>query len=136
MKAIQFLFVALLLVFAFNFSVQAQAVGDDEKASCDNYKASDAQLNKLYQRILVEYRKDKLFITKFRIAQRAWLAFRDAHLDSLYPEPDARSAYGSVNVMCRCEAMNDLTQARIKQLKKWVDHAEEGDVCSGSIKIK
>ncbi len=131
MKAI--LFVVLLLAFGFNRSVQPQATSDED--FCASYKKSDAQLNKLYQRILVEYRNDKLFITKFRAAQRAWLAFSDAQIESHYPDPSP-AVYGSINKMCRCEEMNELLKTRIKQLKQWTDGVQEGDVCAGSIKIK
>ena len=126
----------MLLAFGFTSSVQPQAMADADEDFCVSYKKSDAQLNKLYQKILVEYRKDKLFISKFRIAQRTWVAFRNAHVQEIFPEPDLVRAYGTINLPCRCEAMNELTQTRIQQLKKWVDGVEEGEVCAGSIKIK
>jgi uncharacterized protein YecT (DUF1311 family) len=129
MKAV--LIVAMLLAFGFTSSVQPQPTTDE--GFCKSYAKSDVQLNKIYQKILVEYRQDKLFITKLRSAQRAWIAFTDAHIESTYPLPNA---YGSVNKMCRCQVMNELIEARIQQLKKWVDGFEEGEVCTGSVKIK
>lgn len=127
------LFVVLLLAFGFNRSVQPQVTPDED--FCASYKKSDAQLNKLYQRILIEYRNDKLFITKFRAAQRAWLAFSNAHLESHYPD-SSPAAYGSINKMCRCQEMNELLKTRIKQLRQWTDGVQEGEVCAGSFKIK
>lgn len=123
--------VVMFFVFGLTSSVQPQVTTDED--FCKSSAKSDAQLNKIYQKILVEYRQDKLFITKFRSAQSAWIAFTAAHLESIYPIPDA---YGSVNRMCRCQVMNDLTKARIKQIKQWVDGFEEGDVYAGSVKIK
>ncbi len=129
MKAV--LIVVLLLAFGLTSSVQPEPTTDED--FCKSYRKSDDQLNKIYQEILVEYHQDKLFISKLRRAQRAWIAFTDAHIDSVYPLPNA---YGSVNKICRCQIMNELIQARIQQLKKWVDGFEEGEVCAGSVKIK
>ncbi len=59
---------------------------------CDEYAKADAELNKVYTDVLREYAKDKTFVAKFRQAQRAWLAFTDAHLESLYPNGAAATA--------------------------------------------
>ncbi len=107
----------------------------DEKA-CSAFKQADAKMTKLYRQILLEYRKDTLFVQKMRTAQRAWLAFRDAHLASIYPAGDKRVAYGSVNPMCQCMELEKLTEERTEVLRQWVDGIEEGDVCAGSIKVK
>lgn len=107
----------------------------NEKACAANRKA-DAEMNKVYQRILSENRSDKLFVQKMRTAQRVWLAFRDAHLEALYPAMDKRAAYGTVNPMCQCMELEKLTNERTLVLRQWIDGIEEGDVCGGSIKVK
>ena len=63
-----------------------------------------------------------------------WIAFTTAHLASLYP--NAAATYGSVNRSCRCQVLADLTLRRTTELQKWLDGAEEGEVCAGSIKRK
>jgi uncharacterized protein YecT (DUF1311 family) len=107
----------------------------NEKA-CVAYKTADAEMNKVYRRILSENRADKLFVQKMRAAQRAWLVFRDAHLEALYPAADKRAAYGTVNPMCQCMELEKLTNERVSVLRQWGDGIEEGDVCGGSIKVK
>jgi uncharacterized protein YecT (DUF1311 family) len=107
----------------------------NEKA-CSAYKKADAEMNRIYQRILREGRADRVFAQKMRVAQRAWLVFRDAHLASLYPAADKRAAYGTVNPMCQCMELEKITDDRTKVLQRWVDGIEEGDVCGGSIKVK
>lgn len=107
----------------------------NEKA-CAADKKADAEMNKVYQRILSENRADQLFVQKMRAAQRAWLVFRDAHLEAMYPAADKRTAYGTVNPMCQCLELEKLTDERVKVLRQWVDGLEEGDVCGGSIKVK
>lgn len=125
--------VALFLVVC-NAPAQTQSEMND--AACAKYKTADAEMNTVYRQVLNKYKSETVFLAKFKAAQRAWIAFRDAHLESLYPEPDKLQAYGSVYPVCRCRVLTDLTAERTKQLKQWLDGAEEGDVCSGSVKIK
>jgi len=125
-------FVIATLCVSINVAGQSQAEKNPD--DCDFTKA-DAKLNKVYQQVLVEYRQDKIFIEKLKIAQRAWLVFRDAHLDSIYPASGQRT-YGSVSPMCRCLIIVQLTEERTKTLQQWIDGTIEGDVCAGSVRIK
>jgi uncharacterized protein YecT (DUF1311 family) len=34
-------------------------------------------------------------VTKLKQAQRAWIAFRDAHLEARFPKADKQAEYGS-----------------------------------------
>lgn len=104
--------------------------------ACAAHKKADAEMNKIYRRILSENRGDKVFVQKMRAAQRAWLVFRDAHLEAMYPAADKRAAYGTVNPMCQCMELEKLTDERTRVLRQWVDGIQEGDVCGGSIKVK
>lgn len=115
---------------------QGQTQSESNPDSCASFKQADALLNQSYNQILNEYKKNVSFIRKLKIAQRAWIAYRDAQLEALYPSPNKRAEYGSVYPMCRCSALATLTTQRAEELKKWIDGAEEGDVCSGSIKVK
>jgi len=129
---------ALIVTLAFSTSIGAsdQRQSDMYDGACAKYKKADVELNRIYQKIMRDYAEDKNFIQKMKIAQRAWIAFRDAHLDSVYPESDSLSHYGNVNPMCRCVILESLTRDRINLLVGWVDGAQEGDVCSGSMKIR
>ncbi|KTC72570.1 hypothetical protein Lbir_1345 [Legionella birminghamensis] len=123
----------LMCIIAIIFSIASFAETQSEMTedACQQFKAIDASLNAIYKRILQSYQDDKPFISSFVTAQKKWLSFRDAHLDSLYPNG---SDSGSVSPMCRCLALYQLTAARVEQLKKWDEGTEEGDVCSGSVK--
>jgi uncharacterized protein YecT (DUF1311 family) len=114
----------------------AQTQGDINEISCRAYRKADAELNKTYKRILTDYKDDGTFIKKLKSAQNAWLKYRDAHVESIYPEADKLLQYGSVFGMCNCDAMKKLTEQRTAMLMKWIDGVQEGDVCSGSIKWK
>jgi uncharacterized protein YecT (DUF1311 family) len=115
---------------------QAQTQSESNQDACASFKQADALLNRSYNQVLSEYKKNAPFIRKLKIAQRAWIAYRDAQLEALYPSPNKQAEYGSVYPMCRCSALATLTTQRVEEIRKWVDGAEEGDVCSGSIKLK
>jgi uncharacterized protein YecT (DUF1311 family) len=102
--------------------------------ACNNYKQADRQMNQAYQTILRDYRKDPEFVGALRKAQLAWIRYRDAQLNSIFPGD--RSQYGSINTMCRCNELGELTKERTQVLNRWVEGIEEGDVCAGSVKVK
>jgi uncharacterized protein YecT (DUF1311 family) len=131
------LLAAFFIMLAFNTSIGAsdQTQSEMNEEACGKYKKADAELNRVYQRIMRDYAKDKNFIQKMKIAQRAWIAFRGAHLGSIYPDSDPR-AYGSLNPMCRCMILHRLTEDRINSLREWADGVVEGYVCAGSMKFK
>jgi uncharacterized protein YecT (DUF1311 family) len=133
---------ALLSAFSI-FGVEASSVGKEKNAqtqmqlnkeACDDYKKADVEMNGAYQTILREYRGEPSFVAVLRKAQLAWIRYRDAHVESIYP--GEASQYGSVNPMCRCTQLATLTRERTKMLNQWVEGVEEGDVCAGSVKTK
>jgi uncharacterized protein YecT (DUF1311 family) len=123
----------LLLPFTVAFAQTQSEMGKD---ACDEFKKADNELNKLYQRILSEYKADALFVQKMRSAQRAWVAYRDAHLEALYPATNPQFEYGSVFLMCHCTAMAEITRKRAEELRRWVDGVDEAEACAGSIRIR
>ncbi|RXG31919.1 lysozyme inhibitor LprI family protein [Leeuwenhoekiella marinoflava] len=122
-----------LLVFAFTLSGFAQTQAEMNKTASASFQEVDAELNKVYQQILKEYKQDPLFIKNLRKTQRLWIQFRDAELDMKYPAY-ADHHYGSVQPMCRATYLKSLTQERVDKLKIWLQGIEEGDVCAGSVK--
>src|SRR5262245_60054345 len=99
------------------------------RLSAADFKTADMELNRVYKEVLSVYKDDKDFIKNLRIAQQAWLKFRDAHLEALYPKADKQAAYGSVYPMCAGNVLAGLTEARTKQLRIWLEGIEEGEVC-------
>ena len=127
---------AALLFPLFVTVVLAQTQGELNQQACDAYKSADVELNRVYQRVLSEYQGDALFVRKIKAAQHAWIVYRDAHLESLYPAEDPRLAYGSVYPMCRCMALTEVTKKRTELLRRWLTGEKEGDVCLGSLKVR
>jgi uncharacterized protein YecT (DUF1311 family) len=129
------LLLTLLLFQANSIKVNAQTENEINKNAYNEFKKYDNALNNTYKEILNIYKDDSLFLKKLKIAQRAWLVFRDAHVQSLYPEDDMIN-YGSSQPVCYSNALSEITKERLKELNVWLEGTEEGDICSGSIKIK
>jgi uncharacterized protein YecT (DUF1311 family) len=121
--------------FFFGASVaDAQTQGDLDEQACGQFHKADVALNETYSKILKQYAKDQQFIAKLKTAQQAWLVFRDAELEALYPKDNKQAEYGTVYPMCHCSELQFLTEARTKELKRWIDGTMEGDVCAGSLR--
>lgn len=114
----------------------AQTQMEMNRDACEAYKAADESLDAVSRHILLEYQGDEVFLGKFKAAQKAWMTFRDAHLDALYPEENKQMAYGSIFPLCRCQTLLKMTEDRIQVLEKWIDGIEEGEVCVGSIRCR
>lgn len=111
-------------------ALQTQA--DMNEAARAEYTAAETELNRVYQQILQARKSDVEFTLKFKAAQRAWLVFREAQAQALYPAADKRRAYGSVYPLCRAQTLTQLTIERTKQLQAWIDPPAESDACAGS----
>ena len=104
--------------------------------AASEFTKADQQLNKVWKAILVKYKDQPVFLEKLKASQKLWLQFRDAEVDAHFPIGKGEDAtqYGSAYSMCVSQAQTELTQQRIKQLQAWLNGAQEGDICAGSIK--
>jgi len=109
----------------------------DLRACADHVaEATDKRLNDVYRLIVKEYSTDPAFIAKLKSSQQAWLCFRDAELQAVYPHQDKLASYGSAWPMCDLHERTRLTEERTRELRRWVKGIPEGDVCAGSIKFE
>ena len=124
------LFTAFLLVLCLTMNISAQkqarsldcldtAKTQSELNDCTGQDAAKAEreLNKTYQSILRKYADQPVFVDRMRVAQRAWLKFRDAQLEMRFPPSDLS---GSAEPMCYALYKAELTQERTQQLKPWL----------------
>ena len=123
---------AVLLASATGSHAETQVQMNQD--ACAVFAQADGELNAVYRRILAEYPTAPQFTDKLKNAQRAWVAFRDAHLEAVYPAPDKQAEYGSAYPLCRCVALAELTRVRVEELKGWLNGVPEGEVCRGSIR--
>ncbi|VAW72362.1 hypothetical protein MNBD_GAMMA12-1750 [hydrothermal vent metagenome] len=100
-----------------------------------SYKLVDTELNRVYKLIRQQYKKNPQFLAKLKISQLAWIKLRDANMNMQFPAKNKRLEYGSVYPMCSSLVEKKIVLRRIVYLKQWLKGVEEGDVCSGSIKL-
>lgn len=86
------------------------------QCAADEFQASDRQLNQTYRGVLA--RLDRREATALRVAQRAWLQFRDAECTYVAAPYEG----GSMQSMQRLTCLAELTRARTQQLRA---HAPE-----------
>jgi uncharacterized protein YecT (DUF1311 family) len=132
-KAMRIILTFLLCLISFAGQSQTQAEMNQEARL--SYRKTDKELNDLYQRILVEYQADTIFIRNLKASQRIWITFRDAELKVKYPEREP-GYYGSIHPVCIANYLEQLTRERIKALEIWGEGLEEGDACNGSVRTK
>jgi uncharacterized protein YecT (DUF1311 family) len=92
------------------------------------YNRADTKLNEIYNKILIKYKDNIIFIEKLKIAQRAWMVFRDAHTDSIWiiDSPKKELYWGSMYSESLYIESANLTWERVKQLIKWLDLSNKG----------
>ena len=93
-------------------------------------KEADDELNRVYKEVVKRNGDDKVSLDRLKAAQRAWLTFRDAELEAIFPEADKHIQYGSSYPMCYAKWKATLTKERVQQLKKWTTKVIETDMCS------
>ena len=77
-------------------------------------------MDSVYQNILVqclgEQEENGEQAVKLSQAQKAWLAFREAHLSAIYPE---EGEHGPVAELRKASIRAELTRERTRQLREW-----------------
>jgi uncharacterized protein YecT (DUF1311 family) len=89
----------------------------------DEFKRADQELNATYAALMKKENQDPTFIRKLRAAQRAWIAFRDAEIESTYAcnEKDARVCWGSMLPLSVSAYKTKLTRERTARLRRSLD---------------
>ena len=116
---------ALLLASAF-FCLGSKPLAAEPRAlsGSEHLAQADVHLNASYKQIKKLYASDAQFLEKLKNSQRAWLKFRGAELDALFPHAkEDPSYYGSIYNEARAEWAAVLEDERTTQLDKWVKAA-------------
>ena len=124
--------VLFIIVIFLSVNLYSQTQAEMTYAAMQDYKIAETELNDVYNKILKEYKSDKAFIRSLKESQSLWIKFRDAEVKLKFPEYSSKA--GSARSMCQLFLLKDITEARTAELKKWLEGAEEGDVCAGSLK--
>lgn len=127
------LFTTLFLTIFITETANCQTQAEMNKEAAEVCKKTEAELNKVYQQIIMEYTDDSTFLEALRTSQRNWITFRDSELKMKYPDREP-GWYGSIQSMCVSYYMAELTNERTTKLMIWLTGIEEGDACAGSVR--
>lgn len=122
-----------LLSAVITSSVWAQSQGELNDEAYAKFQKADAKLNATYKEIFRLYDDDPVFLKCLRNAQRKWIEFRDAHVQSHFPPTDTP---GSMRPQIISMMLQDMTEVRTKQLREWLDGDKALTGYSDSIKTK
>lgn len=91
-----------------------------EMNACASEEAAhvDAQLNEVYRKVLAQAGKQEEAVAKIKAAERAWIAYRDAYMDAMYPAKNKQAEYGSIYPMEADLLRAKLTQRQVTALKE------------------
>ena len=96
--------------------------------SDDYSERVDSLMTVIYNAILRIYNDDTVFISKFVLAQRIWMKYRDAELEAIMPAAP-KGEYGEYEKQCRWQYRAALTKRRIEELLVWFNGQTHGSVC-------
>lgn len=97
---------------------KAVAQADLNACASDEAARVDAELNKTYNQILKAAGDDADAVAKIKAAERAWVAYRDAYLEAMYPAKDKQAEYGSMYLMDVNLLSAKLTRRQIEALQE------------------
>jgi uncharacterized protein YecT (DUF1311 family) len=94
--------------------------------SCANEEAlrAEAELKNLQQKLVLAARTEPGAIDKIEAAAKAWIAYRDAYQEAMYPAKDKQLAYGSIFPMEFGLLRARLTRRQIQALRELLKRYE------------
>jgi len=95
-----------------------KATTQGEINACANEEAGrvDAELNAVYRKLLSTAGSDAKAVAKIKVAERAWIAYRDSYLEAMYPAEDKQAEYGSIYPMEADLLRTKLTRQQVAAL--------------------
>ena len=96
---------------------QAGAQAEINRCSAEEAHRVEAEMDAVYQELLAAVRDQPDATKKIKVEQKAWLAYRDAYLDAMFPAEDKQAEYGTLFVSDFDLAMADLMRQRVTALK-------------------
>lgn len=109
----------------------ATTVAQLTKCARTEFEGAVVQMEAMYRYVLKTHQSDAVLIQNLNAAQQAWLIYRDAEMEAMFPHLEA-GAYGNNGQLCWYKHLTKMTQARTAHLKSWITGVPEGEVCGGS----
>jgi len=86
------------------------------QCASEETKRVDAELNAIYTKLLAELSKNPAAAAKVKAERSAWINYRNAYVDAMYPEENKQAAYGSIFPMEVDLLYAILTREQIKDM--------------------
>jgi uncharacterized protein YecT (DUF1311 family) len=94
-------------------------------------RAAEAEMATVLQNLAKKANGQPDALAKLNRAQAAWVAYRNAHIEALWPSKTPLESYGSVHPMCVLMERTNLTKERIRELRLMLA-ARDGEACIGA----
>jgi uncharacterized protein YecT (DUF1311 family) len=85
----------------------------------------EARLNDVYHKLLAQASNQVEALAKIKAAERAWVAYRDAYMEAMYPAKDKQVEYGSIYLMEASLLRAKLTERHTTELKELLQQYSE-----------
>jgi uncharacterized protein YecT (DUF1311 family) len=82
---------------------------------------ADARVNDVYHKLLAAAAKQPEALEKIKDAERAWIAYRDAYVEAMYPAKDKQAEYGSIYLMNVNLLRAKLTERQITEVRELLE---------------
>lgn len=93
----------------------AVTTAEMQRCASQRYQTADARLNRVYRRLLSQLPSERR--AKLRTAQRAWMEFRDKHLDFVVSSVEG----GTMAPVLSLSEKAAMTERRAKELEGWLE---------------
>jgi uncharacterized protein YecT (DUF1311 family) len=80
----------------------------------------EAELNDVYDQLLIVLRYDATAVVKVRAAEKAWVAYRDGYIEARWPAEN-KQIYGSMLAAKAMQLRATLTRKHIEDVKELLD---------------
>ncbi len=97
---------------------KAKTQGEMNACASEEAARVDAQLNDVYRKLLSQAASQQEAVAKIKAAEKAWIAYRDAYVDAMYPAKDKQAEYGSIYPMEADLLRAKLTERQVTALKE------------------
>ena len=117
---------------------KAKTQAEMNACASDEAARVDTELNEVYHKLLSQAESQEDTVAKIKAAERAWISYRDAYMDAMYPAKDKQAEYGSIYPMEANLVRAKLTQRQITALKELLQQysGEEQSGASATVKPK
>jgi uncharacterized protein YecT (DUF1311 family) len=101
---------------------KAKTQTEMNRCASDEAARVDAELNVVYRKLLSQTASQQEAVAKIKAAERAWISYRDAYMDAMYPAKNKQAEYGSIYPMQADLLRAKLTQRQVTALKELLQH--------------